>query len=422
MQARMTSYLFGALFLVAVILLGRNMFRLTTGMLAALFISLSAPFLTSAHYARQEIFLIASVTLLFALAIWSFETNRLWFHFVVGLGLGLSIDIHQNATLFFPGFLVLYASVYQFQILRRRETWLWVGGILVGAIYFLAVHILPNPSAYFFYLDLSTDNSYLPPILSKNIGVLLQSARGELERFHLYDNSLDFALIAAGAIFLALRRQKYDWMYLGFLIATSTTLALIQSSKVYFYDILILPFYLLLVAEALTSLVFDGEAKWLQRVFAFCLTAVFIVNGARHMTRTVNQNQPYDYYALTSQIRSVLRSDDRILAIPTWWLGLTDYDFKSAYMLSHYYYFNGLTLEQGLEKISPTVLIVDQSFWTLFENSKITRERLRLLPIGDAEQFVECCTEELLSIPSPQHGNILVLRIINTEWTKNSQP
>jgi 4-amino-4-deoxy-L-arabinose transferase-like glycosyltransferase len=421
----MVAYLFGILLLAAVILVGRKSFRLEAGVLAALFVSLSAPFLVSAHYARQEIFLIASVMFLFALTLQAFERDRWWLHFLSGLGLGLSTDIHQNALLFFPGFMILYASVYQFQVLRRRQTWLWGGGILVGVLYYLAVHIFPNPSAYFFYLGLSTDNSYAPPILSMNFGTLLQSARGELQRFHFYENSLDFALMVASLALIALRRQKYDRAYLGFLAATFVSFTLIQGSKVYFYDILIIPFYLILVSETLLSFAFDAQAKAAQRVFALCLTLAFVVNGARHVARTANENQTYDYVAVANQIRSVLQPDDRILAVPTWWLGLTEYDYKSAYMLSHYYYFNDLSLEEGMKRISPTILIVDESFWTLFNNAGIAAsERFRTLPLSmdEAERFIGCCTEELLVIPNPQHGDIFVYRIVNTEWTSDLKP
>lgn len=418
-QARMVSYLFGVLLLAAVIFAGRKAFRLETGVLAALFVSLSAPFLTSAHYARQEIFLVAVMMFLFAFSIWAFEHSRWWPHFILGLGLGMSTDIHQNAILFFLGFLVLYVSVYRFQVLRRREFWLWVGGVLVGVMYFLAVHILPNPSAYFFYLSLSTDNSYAPPILSMNIGTILQSARGELQRFHFYENSLDFALLVASGVFIALRRQRYNWAYLGFVVATFASFTMIQASKVYFYDILVYTFFLMLVAETLASLLFEVQATSLQRIFILCLTVAFIFNGARHMTRIANENRGYDYYALTNAIDSVLQPDDRILAVPTWWLGLTDTDFKSAYMLPQYYFFNRLSFEEAVQRISPTVLIVDEGFWNLFVNSEIpTSERTRTIPLSDVRPFFDCCTEELLVIPSPQHGNIIVYRVINTEWTK----
>jgi 4-amino-4-deoxy-L-arabinose transferase-like glycosyltransferase len=417
-QARLVSYIFGILLLATVILVGDRSHKVATGYLAALFVALSTPFLVSAHYARQEIFLITVIMFLLALSIWAFEHNRLWPHFLLGLGLGIATDIHQNAILFFLGFFSLYLSAYKLQVLRRRELWLWVAGVVVGVTYYLGVHVFPNPSAYFFYLDLSTDNSYTPPILSMDVSVLLQSVRGEIARFQFYENSLDFALVAASVVFVAFRRQKYDWAYLGFLISTFASFALIQKSKVYFYDILVYPFYLILIAESLASLVFDAQAKRLQRVFALSLTLAFVINGARHVVRQADDNRNYEYYSITNQIRSALRPNERILAVPTWWLGLTDYDYKSAYMLSQYYYFNDLSLEEGMKRISPTVLIVDQAFWTLFESPENASERLRTLPLSQAERFIACCTEELLSINSPQHGNIIVYRVVNTEWTR----
>lgn len=427
-QARMVSYIFGILLLAAMILVGHKSFGLATGLLAALFLALSTPFLVSAHYARQEIILITVMMFLFVLSIWAFENNRLWPHFLLGLGLGLSTDIHQNAILFFLGFASLYLFTYKLHVLRKRETWLWIAGLLVGTMYYLGVHVLPNPSAYFFYLNMNdvllqstTGMTHVPPILSMDVGVLLQSARGELERFRFYENSLDFALIAASLAFIGFRRQKYDWFFLVFLIATYVSFTLVQGSKVYFYDILVFPLYFILIAETLTSLIFDNQAKSLQRLFAFCLALAFIINGARHVVRESNQNRNYDYYSITNQIKPLLRPNDRILGSPTWWLGLTEYDYKSAFMLPQYFYFNDLSLEESMKRIAPTVLIVDETFFSLFENigsSTTDPGGAKKLSVGEAESFIDCCTEELLSIKSPQHGDLIIYRVVNTEWTR----
>lgn len=427
-QARLVSYIFGILLLVAVIIVGSRIYSVKTGFLAALFVSLSAPFLVSAHYARQEIVLIAVILFLFALSIWAFKQNRLWPHFLSGLILGLTIDIHQNGLLFFLGFAGLHLFNYGLGLLRKRETWFWGCGTLVGLIYFLFAHIFPNPNAYFFYLNMNdvllqstTGMTHAPPILSMNLQILLESARGELGRLRFYENSLDFALIISSIVFIAFRKQKYDWTILGFLLITCISFTLIQGSKVYFYDILVFPFYFILVAETLVSLLYDDQAKSLQKLFVLCLTAAFIVNGARHMVREVNQNRDYDYYTITNEIEALLRPSDRILGSPTWWLGLVDYDYKSAFMLSHYFYFSNLSLEESMERIAPTILIVDETFYSLFENIDTSAPNFngdKKLSVREAEGFIACCTEELASIDTSQHGNLIIYRVVNTEWTR----
>ncbi|MCC6300284.1 MAG: glycosyltransferase family 39 protein [Anaerolineales bacterium] len=428
-QARLVSFIFGLLLLSAVILLSHKCFKISTGLLAAVFLALSKPFLVSAHFARQEIVLITVVLFLFALSILAFEKDRLWLHFLLGLGLGLSVDIHQNAILFFLGFASLYLYQYRWQMVRKREAWVWVAGLLCGMLYFLGVHVFPNPSAYFLYLSMNdvllqttTGMTHAPPILSMDLSALLRSARGELERFHFYENSLDFALIAASLIFIGIRRRKYDWYFLVFLVAAYASFTLVQGSKVYFYDILIFPFYFILMAETLASLIFDYPSNRLQKLFALCLAFAFIVNGARHMLRESKANSGYDYYAISNEIKSVLRPDDRILGSPTWWLGLTEYDYKSAFMLSHYFYFNGLPLAESMPRVAPTILIVDETFFSLFESVDplaVDAGGEKKLSASEAEAFIDCCTEELLSIRVPQHGgDVIVYRVVNTAWTR----
>lgn len=428
-QARAVSFLFGVTLLLAAILIGFKCFGLHTGLLGGLLLSLSSPFIISSHYARQDIILSAVVMCLFGLSLVVFEKNRIWPHFFLGLGLGLATDIHQNAILFFPGFFSLYALAHQRRVLRRPEFWAWAAGAAGGILYFLSIHILPSPETYFLYLQMNdtvlqsaTGLTHTPPILSLNVQTLMQSVRGELGRFHFYENSLDFALITASLAFIAFRRQTYDWVFLTFMTANFASFTLIQGSKVYFYDILVVPLYFMLAAEALMSLVFDTQAKNLQRLFALCLALAVIVNGVRHFGRGLNENRSYDYYSITDEIKSVLRPDDRILGTPTWWLGLTEYDYKSAFMLSHHFYFNDLSLADAMERIAPTILIVDDKFFSLFENiesSAADPAGIKKLSVTEAQSFIECCTEELLSIHSPQHGgDLIVYRIVNTEWTK----
>jgi hypothetical protein len=318
--------------------------------------------------------------------------------------------------------------LYKLQIFRKRETWLWVAGVFVGMMYFLTLHVFPNPDAYFFYLGMNdvllqstTGMTHSPPILSMDFWTLFRSARGELERFHFYENSLDFALIAASLAFIGFRRQKYDWAFIVFILAMYVSFTLVQGSKVYFYDILVSPFYFILIAETLISLLLDEHAKNLQRLFALSLVLAFVINGVRHVVRESNENRNYDYYSITNEIKPLLRPDDRVLGSPTWWIGLLEYDYKSAFMLSHYFYFSDLSLEESMRRIAPTIIIVDETFFSLFENIESpTTDSAgdKELSVREAESFIDCCTEELLSIKNPQHGDLIVYRVVNTEWTR----
>ena len=428
LQARLVSYFFGILLLAAVILVGKRFFRLTTGLLAALFVSLSTPFIISSHYARQDIILAAVVMGLLGLAVWVFDNDRLWPHLILGLCLGLTPDIHQNGILFFPGFFSLYLFHYRQRILRRYEFWLWLAGCLVGLLYFLYIHILPSPQAYLLYLSMNdvmlqnaTGMSHSPPILSLNLMELLRSAYNELGRFHFRENSLDFALIFAGAVFIGLRRQKSDPVFMTFLLVTYVSFVLLQGNKVDFYGILTYPLYLLLVAESLVSLISDPESKYLQRIFALCLAAIFIINSFRHYLQPSNGDRNYDYTAVTREITPLLRPDDRILATPTWWLGLTEYDYKSAFMISHNYYFNDLSVLGSMEKIAPTVLIVDDVFLSIFGATELpVKDSVvnNTLSKKELMDFIDCCTEMIHMINTTQYGDLVIYRVVNSPWVR----
>jgi 4-amino-4-deoxy-L-arabinose transferase-like glycosyltransferase len=135
-QARLVSWIFGALLLLVTIVSGRQSYNLITGVLAALLLSLSWPFLQASHYARPDIMLAVLAMLAYALASLGLERNKWWAHALAGLLIGLSPDIHPNGTLFAPALAGLYVAAYGFQVYRKPGTWLCLLGGLVGVIYY----------------------------------------------------------------------------------------------------------------------------------------------------------------------------------------------------------------------------------------------------------------------------------------------
>ncbi len=85
--------------------------------------------------------LAAVIMTVFGLALFSFERERWWAHFLTGLVLGLAVDIHQNALMFMPALAGLYFVNYRSQLFRKRGTWLCAaGGALLNAELWLQRH------------------------------------------------------------------------------------------------------------------------------------------------------------------------------------------------------------------------------------------------------------------------------------------
>ena len=415
-QMRLASWVFGLILLLATIMVGRRSYSLVTGVLAALLLSLSPPFLQASHYARWDIMLAAVAMVSYGIALIALQENKWWAHLLAGLLVGLSLDIHQNAVLYALGLAAMYLAFYKSKMLRRSGTWLAAAGGLLGIAFYVAGHILPSPSAYFNLFSFSFASPHKVPIGSLNPLDLLASARAEIGRYHFFDNSLDFVLIGASVAYLAVRRLQADRLLLAFAAAIFAGFVLFIGNKHDIYAILLYPFLMLMVAEALVSLISEGQGLSKQRVFASVFLALLLFSGVVRYARPVYANRAYDYDKITDTIAGVIPPDARVMGFPKWWLGLADYDFSSSLNLTFYHFQNGYSLTEGLEAIRPDIIILDQEnlqHWLVDEGYFPSGPGFDIykLPRQEFEDFLAQRGEMLLEFSDPWHGEFEIYAI-----------
>jgi|GEM_PF-1206908 len=415
-QARLVSWVFGLILLLATIMVGRRSYSLVTGMLAALLLSLSSPFLQASHYARWDIMLAAVAVVSYGIALIALQENKWWAHLLAGLLVGLSVDIHQNAILYALGLVAMYLALYKARVFRQPGTWLAAAGGLLGIAFYVAGHILPSPSAYFSLFSLSFAGPHKVPVQSLNLLDLLASARAELGRYHFFENSLDFVLIGASIAYLAVRRSQADRLLLAFTAATFAGFVLFIGNKHDIYAILLYPFFILMVAETLATLIREGQGLSKERVFASVFLALLLLSGVVRYARPVYASRAYDYSKITDRIASVIPPRARVMGYPKWWLGLADYDYRSSLNLTYYHYQNGYSLTEGLEAIRPDIIILDQEnlqYWLVDEGYFPSGPGFDLykLPRQEFEGFLAQRGQLILEFSDPWHGEFEIYAI-----------
>lgn len=229
----------------------------------------------------------------------------------------------------------------------------------MGVAYYAAVHVLPDPDAFLTPYTFTLAGTHKLPLLTLSPVILVKSALHEIGRYHFYGNNLDFALIGASFLYLVVRRSQADRRLLAFVGTAFFGFVLFVGNKHDVYAILFYPFFLLMVAEVLVSLLRAGQGFAPQRVFAGGLLVLLLFNSAVHFARPVLASRDYDYYAITDQIKRVVPAGARVMGLPTWWLGLADYDYRSSLGLTYYHFHNGFSLTEGLEAIRPDIVIAD---------------------------------------------------------------
>jgi 4-amino-4-deoxy-L-arabinose transferase-like glycosyltransferase len=414
-QGRLASWSFGVLLVACVFLVGRREYGGLTGAAAALLLTLSAPFFQASHYIRPEIVLATAVVGVYGLAIAALDRDDRWVHFACGLLLGLCPDIHLNGVVFTLGVAALYLAHYGRGILRHPGPWWCAAGSLLGFGYYGALHILPSPHAYLAPLNFNFGGPHKLPLQTLQLGDLLASIRGELTRYHFFPRSLDFAMLGAAVVYLAVRRNPADRRLMTFVGAVLTGFILVVGNKSDLYAILFYPFFVLAATEALISLSREQQAASAQRIFVASLLALWIVSNAVHIVRPIYTNRDYDYYAITNRIRPAIARGARVMGLPHWWLGLSDVDYRSSIGLTFYHAYNGLTLTEGLERIRPDVVIVDATQqWLLRDGDDFPTgygDNAYGLPRREFEAFLKRRGTPVLSFTDPWHGEFHIYQI-----------
>lgn len=415
LQARLVSWIFGILLLGVLVSVGRRSYGWMTGLLAAFLLSLSLPFLVASHYARLDIVLAAIVMAAYLFALKALDEDRWWAHFLAGLLLGLSLDIHQNGLIFAIGLAALYLSTYRLRFLRKRGSWLCALGGLVGVAYYLIVHILPNPDAYFDLYSFHMTGVQKPPVMALSLRSLLASACGEFGRYDFFTNNLTLALVGASIAYLLARHSKSDRRLLVFVGTTLAGFVLFVGNKTSLYAILFYPFFMLMIAEAFVSLMREGQRPNRGRVFAGGLLALFLFSSAWHYVSPLQQSQKYDYYAITDRIEGMIPLGARVMGLPNWWLGLAGYDYRSSLNLTFRHIYSGQSLHEALAADRPGILIVDRDLRALLVAEGApplegAREYYKL-PRQEFESFLAQRGEKLLEFTDSWHGDFEIYAI-----------
>jgi hypothetical protein len=206
-------------------------------------------------------------------------------------------------------------------------------------------------------------------------------------------------------------------------MASFAGFVLLVGNKMDHYAILFAPFLFVMVAETLLSITGNREQPRSQRVFGAAVLILLLFNGVIHFARPVSQHREYDYDAITERIASVIPENARVMGLPTWWLGLASYDYRSSLNLTFYHVQNEFSLTKGLETDRPDILIVDNGLKDLLVDKgyfpmnpdirRVWRDPsiVYRLPLHEFEAFLNQRGEMLLSFSDPWHGEIEIYLI-----------
>jgi len=418
-QARLASWVLGGVLLLATFSAGYRLYGAPTAAIGLLFLALSSEFTRAVHTARPDVMLAAAIMIACSLALAPPRAPRRWQPFAAGLVLGLALDVHPNAIMFAPAIGAIYFQLGAPKDQLRRILVEYALGWLLGLGYYAVVHVLPDPRGFLVLTRVQSLTTHLPPLGERSLLGLVKSAVHEVGRYHFSEDGLGFALIGSSIIFLVARRSPADRK-----IITTTALAflafvLLVGNKHDVYAILFYPFLVLMAAQTLVALIGPGERHNSSRAFAVALLILTLVSRTISYRRQTASRYGYDYYAVTDRIKTVLPPHARIMGLPNWWLGLTEYDYVSSLDLTYYHYYHGYSLVQGLQADRPDYMLVDSGWRGLLVDEGYFPPgpgfAIYRLPRMEFETFLAQRGKKVLEFSSQWHGTFEVYAI---HWDK----
>lgn len=322
--ARLVSLLSGFVAIAAVFAIGRELWSLKVGAIAALFMAITPNFVLQSHDARPELMLVAAWTTAFYLAISGDRGASPWRLFLAGLLASLAADIHFNG-LAVPIALFLVLLVRRASLLRLAFFGM---GVVLGGLWWVYIHVLPDPSLLREQGDAFSVGLPILDVLGRPLSVLVL----EIARYVLVEPPTALIILALAAVativLLARRRDAALLALLTYAVTIHVFMTLLAGTKVPFYAVLLLPVAALLVARLVD--VSPRPAAWAVSA------GLVIVSLATVGSIVVDQSRA-DYDRYVSRLREAVPTGATIQGQPTIWFGFSDHPF----IASHYFQWAG---------------------------------------------------------------------------------
>lgn len=410
---RLVSLAFGLALLGSAYAIGRRFGGSGLGMLSALVVSLSSPFVYSAHLGRFDIFAAAFGYAAVALHL-NNGCSRVWVSALSGLLVGLAFESHAHGAIFGPAIAALFLWEYRGRVWRQRHAWGFAAGVAGGLLLYAGLHVLRYPDTYAAINRLAFAPSHIPPMLTGDWRVILKAfADMATLMFGAYLTLI--ALLVWALVSLAGER---DGVYRPLLVLGPALVlghTLLIRNKSFYYAILFTPATDLVIAAFLFEFFrrpWRGTLNnYAEQAIVWGLCASFVLI----MAQLLRGNGMVAYEATQRRINGDIRPGDAIMGPQTYWLDLREHTYYSWEGLIYYQrYMPGSTLEDAFREFRPNILIIDNRMDSSTFDAVAGGPRPTYFRISPAEldSFLECRGSLIDEFDGGPYRRVRVYRLV----------
>ncbi len=333
--SRFSSFLAGLAGAVILYQLGRRMYSVRVGLLAAAIFGLSWRTVFHAHYARPEAWTaVAGVIVLWLL--WRAVEQPTWVNgFLAGLGAALAVDTYLPAMHFAVG-AGLFVVVYFGRVRAWRIIAAFAAGGGLGLAYWLAAHLLPDPSIFTIqmfgvYVDrgataLGFDDP-LSPITS-----LLRFYWQEFIQRSNYRDAFPGVYFLAGVLYTIFDRSHPSRLLIAYYGLATLAFAILMPDKTWYTAMIWIPLLCLMTAVAIEGLPRHG-GRYEGALRAGLAAALLIVSAAGSLY-LLHKFRHADFEGYARPLLEEVPADAMLVAPLQFWFVRQDHPFKPTRTLA----------------------------------------------------------------------------------------
>ncbi len=417
---RWCSFAGGMLLLAALWGITRRLFNPQAAVLAVVLCALSFSFCYSAHLARTDV--IAAAFGYTGILLYVAGGQRRFLPGLAGGGLiGLAVEIHPHSAIFALAImaLALFDLVVGSPRCSRGIAGIICGGF-AGILFYLGIHVAPDPAAYFDLNTLIYTRTHVPPLLSFRYDTI---ARAFTDLNHgLFAMLFHSPLVTpVWIVAVAVTWKHLNKRMIVLLISFLAGHALLLSNKAVYYAIHTVP----ALAMCTGAIVAHAWLRPMQpqqtirnatvRILAGVLLVSPILSHALRPLRLIYQvNFNAQYQEVQRQLNSVVGANESILGSQTWWLGMPQHTFYSWENLIYYdRLYNDASVADALTALQPDILIIDGHFRWFIRDDPGSNDYLRQMRIPESElmAFLDANASLITTLNGLCYGAVDVYRI-----------
>jgi hypothetical protein len=406
---RIVSLAWGFLLLVACYFFFKHLIGKPAALISTLLLAGTTAFFYSAHSARYDI-MAAALAYLGCLLVFTGKPERFWQGLLAGFLLCMAVETHLNSLIFILTVLIMLVMEYRLRLVKLPLFWGFVAGGVLGVLYYLVLHVFPNPNTFFTLNNLIMQSGYAPAFTMIDLSYWVKTLQ-DMGNLIFAACTTAVILLPFGLCRIYTKPDKLPRKLAAFLLILLALFLVVVRKKTYFYAILLTPAMCGVIGYFICSVFTSPIKNRLVWVFSRVFIIASVV-GMLALTGYQLQYNGFDYYrAAQAKIDPYIQPTDRIMGSQNWWMGQPDHTYFSWELIYSYPQVEPTaTLADTMAALKPDLFITDRLMLLVLE-SKDPAQPDGLISKQELLDYLHQHGTLIASLDSPYYGPFEIYRL-----------